>query len=407
MAKNKENWKKKSDEWLLQVLCDPDVDAQEQALIQLQQRYDRQIKQMVRRKVRSDWVEDANQEIWKGIFQSVRRNQGKVVNVGGYLYAVAKYRIADIVDRLTCEDNLEHDRGTSAIFDIEELSREISVEEEVLREEEQVVACTQLEFVQLVPFVDSVLSDCQRVIWLLARLLGYPQTVVTRLMGKKYATIRSEYRHAHNKLLKYFQSDEFAYLLEDSELPKSLRFATKREASVVVERFAEMTTPRLTPDELKPLGLTPEEFEQQYVASLIMPRWFETQTQMELNLPSILLTRRSQWPDLGIHLQKLYQGTNSTEYTPLECLIHFSIDDDNIILKPTSLMEMIPELNPIQWTDNTFVTAHAPRMTVPVIWGFWDESMVNDNEAAQEYIHWPFMRSLGNEWVDFRGQEKS
>lgn len=402
MAKNQESWKKKSDEWLLQVLCDTDVDAQDQALIQLQQRYGRQIKQMVRRKVRSDWVEDANQEIWKGIFQSVRRNQGKVVNVGGYLYAVAKYRIADIVDRLTCEDNLEHDRGTSATFDIEELSREISVEEEVLREEEQVVACTQLEFVQLVPFVDSVLSDCQRVLWLLARLLGYPQNVVSRLMGKNYGTIRSEYRHAHNKLLKYFQSDEFLYLLEESQLPKSLRFEPQREAGVVVERFAEKTIPLLTPDELKPLGLTPEEFEKHYVASLIMPRWFETQTQMELNPPSLLLTRRDQWLDLGVHLQKLRKGLQDTSHTPLECLIHFSIEDDNIILKPTSLVEMIPDLY-VEKPENTFVTAHEPRMTVPVIWGFWDESMVNDNEAAQEYIHWPFMRSLGNEWVDFRG----
>lgn len=407
MTEGKDNWEIKSDAWLLQALCSADVDDQNRSINQLQHRYGWQVTKRVHAKLPPEWVEEVMQEIWQGFYRSVRSNQGNISNVGSYLNRITQHRIADAVERLTRERSIEYGGGPSKDeIDIEELGETLSAEEDVMRDEELAVARTQLEFVQLVPFVDAVLSDCQRVLWLLTRLLDYPQTVVSRLMGKNYGTIRSEYRHARNRVLRYFRSAEFGYLLQESQLPKSLRFEPQREASVVVERFAEMTTPYLTPDELKPLGLTPAEFEQEYVASLIMPRWFKTQSQMELNLPSLLLTRRTQWSDLGVHLQKLHQGMKNTDYTPLECLIHFSIEDDNIILEPASLVEMLPELDPPGWTDNTFVTAHAPRMTVPVIWGFWDESMANEDEVKQEYVHWPFMKSLGGDWVDLRGEQE-
>ncbi|MCA9910818.1 MAG: hypothetical protein KC519_19315, partial [Anaerolineae bacterium] len=272
---------------------------------------------------------------------------------------------------------------------------EVAAEDEVYQLEENIVSRTELEFTQLVPFVDSVLSDCQRVLWMLVRMLEHPQTVVSRLLGKDYSTTRSEYRHARNKLLRYLQSTEFQHVLEYGELPKALHFEPQREASVVVDRFAHMTTPQLTEDELKPLGLSVDEFQQHYVASIITPRWFSSAAEMNMNRPSLLLTRRDQWPDLGIHLRGLYEHRQDTSHTPLECILDFTIDGDNIVLERASLVEMIPELDPVGWSDNMFVTAHEPRMTVPVIWGFWDKSMVDEKELQAEFEHWPFMRGAG------------
>ncbi|MCB0107398.1 MAG: hypothetical protein KDE53_15870, partial [Caldilineaceae bacterium] len=351
----------------------------------------------VRAKLPYDWVENTVQDIWVGFYRSVQAHNGEIQNVGGYLYGVTRNKIADAVRKLTRERAIEYDSATED--DTESDARlfgvEVAAEEAVYRLEEDIVAKIELEFTQLVPFVDAVLSDCQRVVWMLVRMLNVPRNVVNRLLGKSYSKASKEYRNAHNALLDYFQSREFQHVLEYGELPKSLQFEPQREASVVVNRFAHMTTPLLTEDELKPLGLSVKEFQQHYVASIITPRWFDSAEYMRINQPSLLLTRREQRPDLGIHLRRLYDQRQDTSDTPLECIVNFTIEEGKILLEPASLVEMIPELDPVGWSDNMFVTDHEPRMTVPVIWGFWDESMVDEEELQAEFEHWPFMRGAG------------
>lgn len=406
MTKQSGNWDRKSEEWLLSALKSESEEDVNQAIETLRQQFGPQIRRAVRAKVPSDWVDDVVQDVWIGFYQRVVSGQVKIqTSIGPYLSGITRYKIADAAEQLNHENIIECDlddeleRDASKLWDGVDASE---AEDTYQRQEELVIARTQMAFVELVPYVDKVLSDCQRVLWSLVRMHEMAEKDVSRLLGKKYSTIRSQYRHSRNKLVKYFQGQDFEALLQTGQLPKRLQFHPYREASVVVERFAEMTAPEFTEDELKPLGLAPKEFIENYTASIITPRWFSDEKQLEINRPSILLTRKDQWSDLNLHLQRLYRDLKDTRYTPLECLIDFTIDDGNFILQPASLVEMIPDMYPEGMSENAYIAAHQPRMVKPVTWGFWDPSMEEDEHAQAEYEHWPFMSGVGD-WIDLRG----
>lgn len=383
------SWAGKTDEWLVEVLRRGGGEEVDAALSVLQSRHRQQLKRYIRRRLPADWVEDVLQEVWLAFY--LQSQQTEIREVAAYLQAIARNKRADAVNKLVAEKSIENDEPLPDMLVVE------SVEETLRKEEEELPRDLALEFSQLLPFADSVLSDCQRVFWALRQLHDYPTRVVSRLLGKQVNNIDRQVSYARQRLTNYMRTEEFQTLLATQELPTSLHFDPLPEANVVVEMFSNQVTSQMTEDELRPLGLSPQEFQQHYTVTLIMPRWQGNIGQIQTNQPSLLLTRRVEWEEQRMLLQQLRRRPNLKDFLfPEACILNFKIKEDTIHLSPDVLVEVIPDLDKPKHSDRMYLSAHEPRLAIPVTWGFWDESLITP-EVQQR---WPFME--GGDWYDMR-----
>jgi DNA-directed RNA polymerase specialized sigma24 family protein len=316
------------------------------------------------------WVDDLLQEIWHAFYSQTRWKE--IYNVKAYLGGIAKIICAREVlkrDReKICE--LNADISESDEFNVAWEGNK-SIAEVIEADEQRVIQDYQLDLLQQLPFIDSELSDCQRVYWVLRQIYRYPSKTVGRLLGRTANNIDVQTRNARLTIMRYFQSDKFRYDLQGMEQPGVWTPRPQREGAVVVERFAETVIPQFTPDELKPLGLSLTEFQTHYAASLILPRW---QVDQEQNLGGItmLLTRKPDWADWQQLCARLEVGEGDVdEFIREECFIDVEVEDGHIVLDVHPLVELIPEgTNQSVSSDNTYLSIHGSKLVIPVILGF-------------------------------------
>lgn len=375
------DWSEKPDIWLTDALQSEQPDEVESALSAFQAKYRMQLERYVRRSLPFDWVEDVLQEIWVGFYRRARVE--RIENSAALLKRIAQHKRADAVRRLYAERAIESDQPAPEDADDDRFGVVASVEEILAHAEQRWVEEQQLDHLAQAPFLESMFSDCERVLWILRAFYDYPSRVISRLLGKQVNNVDSQYRYARKRLLHYFQSEEFALALAQPTLPGILAYALEKQASFVVDRFAQQVTPQFALDELKPLGLTPETFQEQYVISLMMPWWYEAQQTFKTNLPSLLLTRRTDWQRLQHGLKQLAKNPARTDLAfPEECLINVDVEEDAIRLSVQVLIEMVPSDE-----NNTYVSMHRPRTILPVVLASWDPSLY----TSEVHKRWPFL----------------
>ncbi len=382
-------WSDKDDAWLVEVLRGDDPQDVDTAMRVLQTRYRTKLQGFVRRKLPEAWVDDTVQEIWLRFYRQARVQ--RIENVAAYLRGIASRIRARNVKKLTRERQIEVDIAPAKDDEEDDgwdWQASETIEETLAGAEARVIKEHQLDLLKQLPFLGMELSDCQRVLWILRQIYAYPSRAVGRLLGKSPSNIDVQTYKARIAVKEYFQSDRFEIALANDELPSIWEPQPRREGAVVVERFAEAVSPRFTPDELKPLGISLEEFQREYVASLMLPRWHEGQ-ELRIGGFSMLLARRTRWADAQELYRRLAQGEENVE--PLiqeECLLDVTIEDGQIHLSIQPIVEVVPEGSQEQIsTDNTYLSVHSPRLVVPVILGFFDRSLYTPDLLAR----WPFV----------------
>ncbi|MEW5957681.1 MAG: sigma-70 family RNA polymerase sigma factor [Chloroflexota bacterium] len=380
-----DNWSAtRSDEWLVEVLVGESPEEIDVATRILQERYQEKLERYVYKKLPKDWVEDVTQEIWLAFYNKVKAEQIKT-GVSNLLWRLARNKRVDAVRRLTAERSIEDDVpiGSGGAQDEIEIASPNEPMEEFL--EKQI----QLQFLPQIPFVDSLLSDCERVLWVLREQLDYPSPVVARLTDKKSQTVYSALSMARKRVREYLESEDFYLRIANQELQRGPSYLRLHDGGLVVERFTNCIIPQLTPDELTPLGLTSEEFRANYVASLLLP--WEPHQGGETGYPSLVLARRLDWESMQEMFEQLYRNPSDTDLiSPEECLLKIDVDQDNLVLRVEQMLEFI--LEPEDWSgtsrsDNTYLSVHSPRMTIPVTLGFFDRSLY----TPDLYQRWPFL----------------
>jgi hypothetical protein len=166
---------------------------------------------------------------------------------------------------------------------------------------------------------------------------------------------------------------------------------------MAIERFAEKLIPQLTPDELKPLGLSLNELQTHYVTSLIMPREPDP-TKKSDHINYLLLTRQSDWQLMQQLFQQIRRNPEAQQDEfPEECLISVKVDGDNLELNIETMLRMLPDVGFVyadfygsevgSFVSNNCVSVHAPRIRMPAsLLGFGREAYSEDfNER------WPFV----------------
>jgi RNA polymerase sigma factor (sigma-70 family) len=373
----REEMDSKSDSYLVEVLRGEDEEEIKQAETILFEKYFPQLTQRAAAMLkREKWIEpgDVARDILLKFFEYVKTTDLNVGNVKSYLMKMTKNKCLDELEKWKKEINFEND------IPLREYEAGEGPEENLEKAELQ-------EFVRQLPFT-SPLTDCQRVVFALQGLYLYPPRVVARLMGKGRRTVYTHYYDAKKRVKKYLQSEDYELGLAVREWPAEYQTAAQA-ASLVVERFANPTSPGFTPEELEPLGLTVEEFRSNYVASLMLP--WEPLKLEELGYPSLVLTRRPEWESMREMFNRLHDDRSDTDQiSPEECLLKIDIDNEHIVLTVEQILEFLPE--PEEWagtelSENTFLSVHLPRMTLPVTLGFFDRSLF----TPELHERWPFL----------------
>ncbi len=374
-----------TDAKLIEILGQGETGDANEALLALQARYSSKIEAFVKSAVPEGWVEDVVQEVWLAFYLAAR--EGRIENPGAYLSGIARNIRADAADRVKREREIEED-----VEVVESISP--SAEEELHRQQEWIRQHFQVEVATLAPFAARFLASCEIPIYTLNAVNQYSGRIVSKLLGKRRDNIYAQVRKARKRVYDYLSSPQFEMLYRTHELPDALQFERHPEAQVVIEFFSEPSTPKFSEDELKPLGLGPQELGEHYISMMLVPRWYEQQT-LATNEPSLLLLRKSEWEKQRLLLQRLRSNQEDWQYfSPEIALINFKVDNDQIVLKPEGLFELGPDSQP-EYSDDMFLAVHEPRLTTPAIFGFLDESLL-DEKALER---WPFIQS--GDWYDF------
>ena len=370
------DFSKKSDDWLVGAIRSNNPQQISLALETLETRYGASLrKQAYSILKKGGWIEpdDIVQEVFLGFMKTVRVHDVRE-GVKQLLRSITHNKCMDAIKLQNREMELEGDIPISEYQGVE-----INLEKNELR-----------QFAHQLPFT-AKLSECQRLVLSLRTLHEYPPVVVARLMGKSRGTIDTHFSKANERLIDYFEGQEYEVDLASLQQPSIEGFVRLPKASLVVEMFANPINPHFTTDELKPLGLDAEEFHTHYIASLIMP-WEPADKKGELGQPSLLLTRRTEWQEMVEMFNRLKQDKNDTDQlSPEQCLIKVDIDaNDNFLLNVEQILEILPE--PETWkgsdrSDGTRLSVHRPKVNIPVTLGFFDTGLY----TPELHQRWPFL----------------
>jgi RNA polymerase sigma factor (sigma-70 family) len=367
----------KSDEWLVEALRGDDPQEVDSAMRDLQARYEAEVRRYAYHRIAGhSWVDldDVVQETFTGFYKYIK---GHKVDVGvrALLLRIAKYKCADAINKQEKERKFEYgiplpgESGTAVFLE--------------MRERDQ--------FARQLPFT-SPLSECQRVVFALRSLYEYPPRVVARLLGKERGTVDTHLSAANKRVREYLQSMDYELDVASRNWPWTKYRMAEKPPGLVVERFANCISPQLTADELKPLGLTAEEFQNNYVTSLMLP-WAPIDESEEPRRPFLILTQRMEWDSMQEMFVQLKKDPRATDQiSPEECLLKLDADLDNeyIILSVEQILEFFPE--PENWaekdiSENTYISVHHPKLTIPVSLGFFDRSLL----TPEVHERWPFL----------------
>jgi RNA polymerase sigma factor (sigma-70 family) len=380
-----EKWAKASDSFLLEVLRGENPEDVQLAMSLIQEQYVESLRRHVRNDLRGeDRVDDILGELWLRFYDMARL--GKIQlreNLRTYLHGIARNLCSDAIRSFQSEVDIELDRVPAKFISVPD-DDQLEYDEARLRRD------LQLDHLPELPFLNYVLSDCERVLWALREVYRYPVQTIARLLDKKLSNASWYLNRARAQVVDYFNGEDFEHALAAREYPRLWGPPSIDEEAEVIERFTEELTPRFTPEELSPLGLSMDELRSEYVTSLMIPRWFPKDTDaLKPSLPYMLLARRQDWPTFQrIHTRMAMDPSYLPDEFPEESLIKLDISGKHIKLGGVTAFQMVPEDPDSERLGNTYVALHDSRRRVPSIMAFIGSELYTDEFRER----WPFLQ---------------
>ena len=381
------SWEDEPDEWLVEVLQSGDPVEAQVARQMLRQRYDRKLRILILRKISPGHEEDVLREIWLAFFSIVRREKIRK-GVSNLLLTLMRNKRADEVRRIRRERNIEENHVS---LDWDESKAETTVASLHDPIEDQLEKRVQKQTLRQIPYRTNLFSPCERVFWILREQLDYPLPLIARITAKKPNVIFSALYNAREKVKKFVASHDFDFFETDQDLRDDI-WPEQRETKLVVESFSNCVVPQLTPDELKPLGLSVEAFQKRYAASIMLPRY--DPEDIEIGLPYLVLTQRRDWDEMRTMFKRLSRrrGLKKLDFlSPEQCLLKLDQADENVIVTPDQVFEFLPE--PDHWveiehlSEHTYLAVHSPFMRIRVSFGFFAQDLITSEVRRR----WPFL----------------
>ena len=239
---------KKSDEQLIQVIekaNKKDIDY-EVAIRVLHDRYQKTLlgyfdSMAFKHGWNKKWIdfEDVAQETWHTFFEYAKINT--IQNFRSSLLTFANRRFFDALRRNYSEVTIELDHLSPELSEASRMALQIPMEEEI----ENATKSAQLHFLEELPYGTSLLSDCERVYWIMRERMEIPTQVIAKLTGRSEGNIYQALHRKRKRVREFMEGPEFEVWLAKREATQPT-FKPKR----LIERFWNPMPMNLTPDEL-------------------------------------------------------------------------------------------------------------------------------------------------------------
>jgi DNA-directed RNA polymerase specialized sigma24 family protein len=354
-------WARKSDAQIGEAFGSNDPIDRELAERVLHDRYGGHLLSFVKQAVPVGWVqpEDVVQDIWLGLHKTIKAH-GVKSGIRQLLWNIAWRKRADAVRLAKLEEKIEsNDAFLEDVIHSNAEHLESSLEDLLVGQE-------RLGFLQQLPYTHGLLSDCQRVAWVLRENLDYPPSVVARILGKHNTLISPVVSAARVQMRDYLMELEKDEMREIAVWPSS--------EGPVIEWFNNPIIPQFTHEELRPLDLTIEEFRANYVASLVLPRFEDAPLVGASDLMSkspwcayLLLSRRQDWLTMSNRSRRAHLVPEIDWYESLRvdsldeqldalrtevrnhsdhylCSLHMDSNRESVIITPLGFLAFAPEL---------------------------------------------------------------
>lgn len=370
----------KSDEWLVAALLSEDEDLRNAVASFIMETHGPDLERYLRKKLPRVWADQALSEVWAGFYQTLQR-QGVRESIGQLLGSISKNKRSDTVDVMQRETQFEAD-----------IPYELAGLEQV---EESVELGELATYLLGLPYEDSVLTSCERIVWALEKQYQFPRDVISRILGKSRDTLNTHFSNAKKRILQRVMSDEYMprYWHDNPFMIRDPHFS---DSAVIIENFGSWFLPRLTPEEIKPLGLPKVELERNFGAMLMVPRWKKGGgSNTEYGKLSLLLVRQETQDQWSKEVGRIKRHPEANRFRfPEACLVDLDVDNGYIDLSVQTLVELWPDLDPPEHSDNTYLAVHNVPVLVPIMLGTWDPGLYFDpdvNDGGTAYDRWPFL----------------
>jgi DNA-directed RNA polymerase specialized sigma24 family protein len=375
------------DEWLVAALLSDDQPQRNAVAEYLMAKHNSELKKQLRGFSR-DEIDETLSDVWSGFYQTLH-GPGVQASIRQLLGGILRNKKADRLALRYREQQFEADEpiDVASPLDVESLVE--------LRE--------RLEYSLGLSYGNSSLTPCQQVVWTLEVQYQLPRSVMSRILGKSRGTLSTHMSDAYQTVDEQMrrQQDRPQHWHEN---PFARENHTMTESAVIVENFSHWLIPQLTPDEIAPLGVQQAELAQHYRAMLMVPRWKKGSTSgTDYGKLSLLLVRREavkQWRDEEARVVRNPQSRRF--HFPEACLVDLDVEDDTVALSVQTLVEIWPDLDALEHSDNLYLSSHKTSSLVPVTLGVWDPSLYFDptvNDGGTAYDRWPFLPS-DEEWTE-------
>ncbi len=208
----------------------------------------------------SDIAQEVLQTVWFQFAQRAgKEKEEKVQSVRSLLYTITRRRCID--------ERNKRDWTEVSIEDYDNLFSDENVEDYAIdKDMERIISQPWV--------VDTFFSDYQQIL-LTLRQSEYPSRIVGRLLGKTDHSVDELMRKARIKRAEAAKHIDDFYFCQEEKLWGNdwvAHWCSTRLPTVnTLELFPTPITPQLTPEELKPLGLTPDALRTNFITSLILP----------------------------------------------------------------------------------------------------------------------------------------
>jgi DNA-directed RNA polymerase specialized sigma24 family protein len=369
----------KGDEWSVAALLSDDQELRNAVAEYLMAKHNPDLIRYLRKRLPKSWAELAISEVWAGFYRTIQ-SQGVRESIGQLLGGIAKYKWVDMMKLRERERQLEADIPY-------ELASMTTVEDMVELDE-------LTEYKIGVPYGNSVLTPCQRVIWALERQYEFPREIISRILGKSRGTLDTHMSQANHKVKAEIEAERDRPMYWHDN-PFAAERRSMSDAAVIVENFGSWLIPQLTPEEIEPLGLRQVELAQNYHALLIVPRWKRAASDTEYGQLSLLLVRREAKDQWKKEVGRIERNPEAKRFRfPEACMVDLDVDNGSINLSVQMLVEIWPDIDSTEYSGHTYLSTHHSPLLVPITLGEWHPSMYLDPEHNQEvtvYERWPFV----------------
>lgn len=379
----------KSDVWLVDALRSADEADRNAATAHIMEAHTPQLRAFMRKKLSAAWAEDALNDTWLAFYAAVRRS-GVETSIGQLLGGIATHKRADKVAYVAQEKRVEADLP----YDLDDpwdsigAANDVDVVGEVEADEAR-------DYLLGLPYGQSVLTPCERMLWALEKQYEYPRETIARILGKGRDTLNTHLSNAHLKVRRFLHRGDYApETWDDNPFPN--RNPHFSDQVVIIESFESWFLPRLNEEELEPLGMSAEELEENYTSLLLVPRWKASERDAtEYGGLDLLLIRKDDTAQWRKEAGRLMRNPAAKRFRfPATCLIHLDVDNGLLKLEPQTLIEIWPDLDPEEQSDNVFLSVHNVPGVVPVMFSPLDEGLYDDPDifnGGTAWDCWPFL----------------